>query len=117
RGADCIFARAVLDAGGSLELVLPAFNYRETMVRPEHAEQFDDLVRRASSVQVMPFAEAGRDAYEAANEVVLSSSDKLLAVWDGQGAVDNGGTAAVVAEARSRGLPVEIIWPAGAGRE
>jgi hypothetical protein len=117
RGADSIFAQVVLDLGGSLEVVLPAANYRETKVRPDHAEQFDELLRRATTTRVMPFAEANREAYEAANEAVLSSSDKLLAVWDGRGAVDRGGTAAVVEEARGRGLPVDIIWPAGAERE
>jgi hypothetical protein len=116
RGADSIFAEAVLELGGALEVVLPAANYREAKVTPDDAAQFDELVRRAVTVRVMPFAEANREAYEAANRVVLSSCDKLFAVWDGQGAVDKGGTAAVVAEARSQGLPVEIIWPNGAAR-
>jgi hypothetical protein len=114
RGADSIFAQAVLDAGGALEVLLPAANYREAKVKPDHAAQFDDLLRRATVVRVMPFAEANREAYEAANEAMLSSCDGLCAVWDGQGAVDRGGTAAVVEQARSRGLPVEVIWPAGA---
>jgi hypothetical protein len=117
RGADSIFAQAVLDLGGKLEVLLPSANYRETKVKPEHAPQFDELLRRATAVRVMPLTEANREAYEAANEAVLSSCDKLLAVWDGQGAVDRGGTAAVVEKARSRGLPVEIIWPKGAQRE
>jgi hypothetical protein len=117
RGADSIFAQAVLDLGGKLEVVLPAANYRQTKVKPDHADQFDELLRRATKVRVMSFDEANRAAYEAANDAVLASCDRLLAVWDGQGAVDKGGTASVVEEARSRGLPVEIIWPDGAARE
>ena len=116
RGADSIFAQAVLDLGGTLEVVLPAANYREAKVKPDHAPQFDELVRRASAVRVMPFAEANRAAYEAANEAILSSCDTLFAVWDGQGAVDQGGTGAVVQEAHSRGVPVAVIWPDGAER-
>ncbi|SDI56358.1 hypothetical protein SAMN05421505_17010 [Sinosporangium album] len=42
RGADSLFAEAVIDAGGgTLEVVLPSRDYRDTKVRPDHAEQFD----------------------------------------------------------------------------
>jgi hypothetical protein len=116
RGADSIFAQAVLDLGGKLEVVLPSTNYREQKVKSDHAPQFDDLMRRAAKVHVLPFDQANRDAYEAANETLLASSDRLFAVWDGQGGVDKGSTASVVVEARERGLPVEIIWPEGAAR-
>lgn len=34
-GADQIFARAVLDLGGRLEVILPAPDYREQKVKPE----------------------------------------------------------------------------------
>src|SRR6266545_2422608 len=92
-------------------------NPRITRNAGDHAQQFDELLRRAHVTRVMPFAHANREAYEAANETVLSSCDQLVAVWDGQSPADKGGTAAVVAEARDRGLPVEIIWPDGARRE
>ena len=116
RGADSIFAQAVLDLGGQLEVVLPSSNYRETKVKPDHTPQFDELRRRASDVQVMPFAEANREAYEAANEAMVGKCDRLIAVWDGHAAVDQGGTGALVEYARSRGVPIEIVWPEGAER-
>jgi len=116
RGADSIFAQAVLDLGGKLEVVLPSANYREQKVKPDHAPQFDNLMRQAAKVHVLPFDQANRDAYEAANETLLASSDRLFAVWDGQGGVDKGSTASVVVEARERGLPVVVIWPNGAAR-
>jgi hypothetical protein len=117
RGADSIFAQAVLDLGGDLEVVLPSANYRETKVKPDHAPQFDNLLSRASKVHTLPFEQANRDAYEAANEVLLTSCDELFAVWDGEDGVDKGSTAAVVRQARSRELPVRVIWPDGAARE
>ena len=117
RGADTIFAQAVLDVGGALEVVLPSANYREAKVKPDHARQFDQLLARATKIHTAPFAEANRDAYEAANELLLGSCDVLYAVWDGQTGVDKGSTGSVVKLARSRGIPVEIIWPAGAQRE
>lgn len=115
RGADSVFARAVLEAGGRLEVVLPSRNYREAKVKPDHAPLFDELVERASEVRVMDFDDAGREAYEAANEAVLGSADRLVAVWDGEGG-EAGGTGSVVKLARERGVAVDIVWPGGAAR-
>jgi hypothetical protein len=116
RGADSVFAQVVLDLGGELEVVLPAASYREEKVKPDHAPQFDELIHRAKTVRVMPFEKANRVAYEAANEVLVSTCDTLFAVWDGQSSADKGGTTSVVEYARSRGVPVVIIWPDGASR-
>lgn len=115
RGADSMFAEAVLAAGGRLEVVLPSRDYRATQVRPDHACLFDELLARAAAVRVMDFADAGPEAYEAANETMLASCDRLIAVWDGA-AGQRGGTASVVALARRRAVPVEIVWPEGAAR-
>ncbi|MEU4516439.1 hypothetical protein AB0G05_43710 [Nonomuraea wenchangensis] len=117
RGADSLFADEVLAAGGSLEAVLPSRDYRQTKVKPDHAEQFDRLMEAAKTVRFMDFEHADRQAYEAANEAVLSTVDELVAVWDGQPGTGAGGTAEVVAEALQRGLPVTVIWPKGAARE
>ncbi len=117
RGADTIFARAVLELGGSLEVVVPAADYRTAKVDPGDGPEFDDLVRRAARVRTLPFARANRDAYAAANEVLLGVCDELYAVWDGQSGVDRGSTGEVVAQARTRGIPVRVIWPAGAARQ
>ncbi|MFI0417783.1 hypothetical protein [Spongiactinospora sp. 9N601] len=116
RGADSVFAEAVLAAGGELEVVLPSRDYREAKVKPDHAEQFDALIARAGRVRVMDFDQASRDAYVVANETVLGSVDELIAVWDGREDYGKGGTADVVAVARRRGLPVTVIWPRGAAR-
>ncbi|MFF3570537.1 hypothetical protein ACFYXQ_22405 [Nocardia jiangxiensis] len=115
RGADSVFAQAVLEAGGRLEVVLPSRNYRERKVKPDHAPLFDELLERAERVRVMDFDEAGADAYEAANEVVIGSCDRLIAVWDGE-IGERSGTGSVVALARERGVPVTIVWPRGAAR-
>ncbi|TDD42588.1 hypothetical protein [Saccharopolyspora elongata] len=117
RGADQIFARAVLDVGGSFEVVLPAADYRERKVKPDNAAEFDELIGKASQVRTMPFDESNRDAYMAASEHVLGSVDAMLAVWDGRPSGGYGGTGDVVQAARERGIPVTVVWPAGAERE
>lgn len=100
--------------------VLPAASYREKKVKADHAPQFDELMRWATTVRIMPFEETNRVAYEAANEALVSAvsaCDTLLAVWDGQSGTDKGSTASVVEYARSRGVHVEVIWPDGAARD
>ncbi|HVW41175.1 MAG TPA: hypothetical protein VHC18_07480 [Amycolatopsis sp.] len=115
-GADQVFARVVLGLGGRIEVILPAGDYREAVITPDDVAEFDDLLGRASSVRTMPYGTSDGEAYMAASEVVLSRSERVLAVWDGAPSAGYGGTADVVAEARRRHLPVTVVWPAGAER-
>jgi hypothetical protein len=116
RGADQVFARAVLDADGEVEVVLPANDYRDRKVKPDNVTEFDELIDKASRVITMPFEQSNRDAYMAASERVLATVDALVAVWDGQPSDGRGGTGDVVTVARERGLPVTVVWPDGAHR-
>ncbi|WP_062218026.1 hypothetical protein [Streptomyces sp. NBRC 109706] len=115
-GADSLFAEAVLDAGGRLVVVIPGRDYRERKVKPDHAERFDRLVDVADEVHIVPLDRAGRDAYEAAGKELLRRADRLVAVWDGRPSNGRGGTADTVDQARAAGVPVDVVWPAGAGR-
>lgn len=116
RGADQLFARAVLDAGGSFEVVLPAADYREHEVRANTAAQFDELLGKASKVHMMPFEQATDDAFMGAGEHVLGIVDAMFAVWDGKPSAGLGGTGDVVRAARERGIPVTVVWPDGTSR-
>ncbi|MEU0809122.1 hypothetical protein [Streptomyces sp. NPDC005970] len=117
RGSDTLFADAVLAAGGRLVVVVPSRDYRAAKVKPDHAATFDRLRDAADEVLVMPHATANREAYEAANAVLLERADRLVAVWNGQPPTGKGGgTADVVYEARDAGLPVDVVWPDGASR-
>lgn len=117
KGADSLFARAVLDVGGRLVVVLPSRDYRQAKVKPEHAATFDALLEAAAEVVVVPQETANRAAYEAANAVLLERADRLVAVWNGQPPTGKGGgTADVVVQARAAGIPVDVVWPPGASR-
>lgn len=48
-GADSLFARAVLDAGAQLVVVVPAEKYRDGLPASHHA-MYDELLARASDV-------------------------------------------------------------------
>ncbi len=117
RGSDTLFAEAVLEAGGSLVVVIPSEDYRERKVKPDHAPVFDRLVAAAGEVLVMSHATADRAAYESANAVLLERGERLVAVWNGQPpGAKGGGTADVVVAAREAGMPVDVVWPEGAAR-
>lgn len=116
RGADSIFAELVIDLGGKLEVVLPSADYRSAVVDRDHRRQFETLLSKAELVRVLPFERATADAYVAANVAVLKSIDRLVAVWDGLPSAGAGGTGDAVICAQSAGLPVTVIWPAGAAR-
>jgi hypothetical protein len=114
RGADQVFAHAILDLGGTLHVVLPAADYRSDQA---DLTTFDALLDRAATVHTMPFPRSGPAAYMAASEHMLARIDTLIAVWDGLPSAGYGGTADVVRAARDRGLPVTVVWPPEATRD
>ncbi|MFD3826798.1 hypothetical protein [Streptomyces sp. NPDC058625] len=117
KGSDSLFAEAVLAAGGRLIVVIPSRDYRRNKVKPDDAALFDRLVEAAGEVLVLPYETAGRQAYEAANAVLVERADRIVAVWDGEPPTGRGGgTADTVLEARAAGLPVDVVWPDGAAR-
>jgi hypothetical protein len=115
-GADTIAADAALSRGWQLDTVLP-------FSRANYSNDFDqagaaDLnarLRASTNVFELPGSrdELGGEgaAYERAGRVVLTQSDILLAVWDGDPPRGRGGTAQIVAEAVAHAVPVVVIHP------
>ncbi|HEY1169312.1 MAG TPA: RyR domain-containing protein [Candidatus Limnocylindrales bacterium] len=110
-GADRLVAEAVLRRPGArLEAILPLskFDYLNDFAWPDSKEEFLRFLARTDDVVELP-ARASRDeAYAAANDRVLDGVDVLVAVWDGNDAQGQGGTAQVVARARARRVP--LAW-------
>ena len=115
-GADQIFARAVTDLGGTLEVIVPASEYRDALPADSHPE-YDNLIAKADKVHRLGFTESTSESYMAASELMVDVADELYAVWDGEPARGYGGTADVVTYARHHGIPIHIIWPNGATRD
>jgi hypothetical protein len=113
-GADQLFAAAVVDAGGSLEVIVPSRGYVESL--PDVArERFEHFEALASHVSLLDFDEVGSDAYLAAGLAMLERCDALIAVWDGEPSRGAGGTADIVRRAQDRGIPVRIVSGQRAG--
>ncbi|MDR1394109.1 MAG: nucleoside 2-deoxyribosyltransferase [Bifidobacteriaceae bacterium] len=114
-GADQMFAQLVLEAGGSLDAIIPSAGY-ETTFTPDDLPVYNALVGRAGHVTVLDFPEPTEEAFMAAGQEVVARSDLVVAVWDGQPAAGYGGTADAVWYAWSLGKPVLNAWPKGVTR-
>jgi hypothetical protein len=116
-GADQLFAEAVLDVGGLLHVVIPAVKYRDGFEDQDAKRRYDALLDKATYSERLEHVESTEEAHMAGGRAVVDAADVVVAIWDGQPARGLGGTADVVAYARKRGVPVEVIWPAGAARD
>lgn len=114
-GADALFAQLVLDYGGALEAIIPAADYRDRL-HISYQAVYDGFLFRARKVHRLDHIRSDPESYMAASRLMLSTIDELIAVWDGLPAVGYGGTADVVAEARSLDIPVRVVWPEGSVR-
>lgn len=115
-GADQKFAESVLSLSGTLHVVLPSHAYESSFERASDRHQFRELLSRASSIETLDFNQPSQDAYLSAGQRVVDLCDSLVAVWDGLPAQGRGGTADIVAYARSTGKPVNVVWPSGVQR-
>ena len=108
-GADQIFAREALQLGLKLIAIIPSDGFEATL--GDARSDFRKLVLQADERIYLDYPRPSNEAYLAAGRQVVDRSDQMLAVWDGQPAAGPGGTADVVAYARTCHVPVEIIWP------
>jgi uncharacterized integral membrane protein len=108
-GADRVVARQVLaQPQATLEAVLPlpVSDYQATFSSEESRQEFRDLLAAAATLTELPSVETHGEAYEQAGQYVVERCDVLVALWDGQPAHGQGGTANIVGLARDRGVPV-----------
>ena len=114
-GADQLFARLVLDAGGDLHVVIPARLYATTMTG-DALEAYHQLRAAAVTVTELDHEQPTEQAFYDAGVLIAERCELLVAVWDGQPARSLGGTADVVTRARELDRSVLISWPPGLRR-
>jgi hypothetical protein len=114
-GGGLLAANAARATGAELACVLPFApdeNENDYSTPAAHALA-KTIIAAARSVFILPGTrEEGARAHERANEVVLSNSDLLVAVWNGARAEERAGTGDVVQAAVASGVPVIAIDPA-----
>jgi hypothetical protein len=118
-GADQWVAVEAIKQDYELEAILPfaRVDYLKDYTIKEDAESLQYLLKKAKRIIELEgkswVDETGKrkhdsNSYENVGRQVISSSDIILAIWDGQESRGKGGTGQVVMEALQHGIPV--IW-------
>jgi hypothetical protein len=92
-GADTLFARVVLELGGSLKVVVPFEEYEEKFEEGLARQEFRDLLSQAAGIEVLQRNGTHEEAYYAAGMRVADLSELMILVWNGKPAAGLGGTA------------------------
>lgn len=77
-GADQLFARIVLELGGSLHVVVPAARYRDGFEDQDAREGYDELFARAANVEQLAYVESTERAHLEGGKAVV---DRAQALW------------------------------------
>ncbi|WP_258023698.1 hypothetical protein [Streptomyces bambusae] len=115
-GLPVVLGRAVRAAGRQLVVLLPAQGTVPAALPQGDRRAAGELLILANQARLLPFDPDDRDACVGADEQMISTSSRLLAVWDGSASNGRDATAHLVAYARARGVPVDVVWPEGATR-
>lgn len=111
-GADRLVAERVLAReGAELEAVLPMdeADYERDFADDASRSEFRSLLARAEAIHRLPASTNREEAYAAAGRFVVDRCDVLIAIWNGRLANGHGGTADIVAYARSRSRRLFVI--------
>jgi hypothetical protein len=110
-GADLIGIREAVASGIGISYVIPfALNdYRADFSASSAVEAAANFSRATSLFQLPGKREEGPRAYERANEVILSNSDVLIAVWDGDRPNGQGDAGDAVQAAFVKGIPIIVV--------
>jgi hypothetical protein len=111
-GADLLFVQQALGYGlkWNASLPLPIAEF-ERDFPSEEWRVVRSLLERAGHTHIVTGSGTRDEAYLAGGLDVVNRCSALLVVWDGLPARGKGGTADVVAYARSVGRPIVIIHP------
>lgn len=115
-GADQLFAKAVIQVGGQLHVVIPCRHYESTFIDQAALDTFATLLNEAKRVETLDFEQPSEDAFLSAGQRVVELSDSVFAIWDGKAAKGRGGTADIVQFAKDLGKELVVIWPSGMSR-
>ncbi len=111
RGADQLFAEALLEEEIPYTAILASRDYETTFSDQKSLEKYNYLLQRAAKVIVLDNESASEEAFFAAGKQVVDGCDCLIAVWNGLPARGLGGTGDVVQYAIKKRRKVIHIDP------
>jgi hypothetical protein len=89
-------------------LPLPTYDYAQDFTSPESMADFLHLMEGAKEVLTIESLPNRQEAFAAVGRFVVDRCDVLIAIWNGNGSAEKGGTADTVSYARSISRP--IFW-------
>jgi len=110
-GADQLFARAVLQHGGALEVVIPFPGYESTFEEDRDRSEFNRMLELSTKAETLEGHAAHEEAYFAAGKRVVDLSELVVAVWDHKPAAGLGGTADAVEYGLQQGKQIIHLNP------
>ncbi|MFI6658887.1 hypothetical protein ACIBL8_25520 [Streptomyces sp. NPDC050523] len=116
RGLPVAFGRAARAAGLALVTVLPSRNGMPEVLERRDRRAAGELLLLSQQARLLEYDPCDHDACVEADEELLRSCRRLLAVWDGSPSSGRDATAHLVTFARGCGVEVQVLWPDGAGR-
>ena len=110
-GADQLFAEAVLERDGKLQVIVPFDGYELKFSQGNNRENYFHLLNKAKAVNVLEKEDSEEASYFTAGKKVVDTSDLLIAVWNGEPAAGLGGTGDVVQYAQQHKKKIFHINP------
>jgi hypothetical protein len=111
-GADRLVVQRILlirpEARLIVPLPLPVLEYTQDFSSESSRKEFQGLMARAAEVIPPPRGKSHSEGYWLAGKTILERIDVLIALWDGQSSMGQGGTGKIVAMARQKKLP--LAW-------
>lgn len=115
-GLPVAFARAARAAGLPVVVVLPSQGAVPLPLDKDAAVAAGEMLVLAEHARLMDFDPQDWDACVTTDENLIRSCRRIVAVWDGSRTTSRDATAHLVAYARGRGVPVEVVWPPDSSR-
>jgi hypothetical protein len=115
-GLPLAVARAARSAGLPVVVVLPSRGAVPLPLGKDDAVAAGEMLVLAEHARLMDFDPQNRDECVTADEGLVRNCRRIVAVWDGSRTTSRDATAHLVAYARGRGVPVEIVWPPDSAR-
>jgi hypothetical protein len=111
-----VFARALRASGLRVTVAIPATGELPAPLPEQDRQAAERLLELAEHVRLLPYDPADRHTCISADEQLIRTCSRLLAVWDGSPTDGRDATAHLVAYARANGVEVDVVWPSGAAR-
>lgn len=108
-GSDQIFTEIAISLGIKATAIIPLPGY-ERYFAGKALLEYRRLLRRCEIIQLPWRGDEQRSFLEAGKRVV-TESNLVFAIWDGEGAEGTGGTGDIVEFARSKGRPIIQLNP------